>query len=645
MGLIDPKRLALLLEDLLQEVMRWSALASDTLEEAKYAQRYTHERVIQTSRRARILNSRALDDRILYQTKSTDVSILIGNCEEGVKIAETALKELELVRQKAHDTLNHWNGEKRQADEWLSRADRRLSKARQALDNTNATLTQAKSRLQRAEEDLRKCRNASTTDKQGRRVRQNCGKYETAVRMAQVDVTDAEAKVKIAESELKDAEKEHKRATERVNCCDRAVSLATQAVERAESAHQRAADGLSTAERALEHAHAAQRALEQARTLLEAEEEEVDLMLREAQHAENSVDEAQLHLRNTLRYEESAQRYHVIARAEINTRLVYLREINRPDLFGLGTYAASEYGPATGNLAALDMLLHDAAEREADDEADLSEWVTVFTQVPVNHLPNPEEFRDEYDFEQDVLNTLREALNRLQVMQPYIESGDGHQRAYWEARDAQEQLPGEATYCSVYDLFYGDEAIRVTKTDNGYDITQGRERVWLAKRLGVKTLPVHLSRRRHYLPRRKFEDEQGTQWQFRTYEDGPTLMLRLFDLARREVLPNGVDPGDAGHVDVTIEDDAGTLRAQITAFEVTTADRDRGIDRALLDQAERASRARGAASIYFTMNNTTSRSPAIREWYRAQGYVFRRQTRETMVYKVFQPETFDDRSI
>jgi hypothetical protein len=549
------------------------------------------------------------------------------------------------VRQRAHDTLDHWNGEKRQADDWLARADRRLSKARQDLANGNADLTQAKARLQRAEEDLRKCRGSYTTDKQGKRVRQNCAKFETAVRTAQAEVTEAEAKVKKAESEMEGAEKEHKRASERVNCCTRAVSLATQAVERAESARQRAMDALSTAERALEHARAAERALEQARTLLESEEEEVDLMLREAQQAENSVDEGQLHLRNTLRYEESAQRYHVIARAEINMRLVYLREINRPDLFGLGTYAASEYGPAGGSPAALDMLLHTAAEQETEDEAELSEWITVFTQVPVNHLPNPEEFRDEHDFEPQQINTLREALNRLQVMQPYTESSDGQQRAFWEARDAQEQLPGEATYCYVYDLFYGDEAIRVTRSDDGYDITQGRERVWLAKRLGVKTLPVHLSRRRDYLPRRKFEDELGVTWQFRTFEDGDTLMLRLFDLSRRETLPNGVDPGDAGHADMTIEDDAGTLRAQIVAFEVTDEDRARGTDRALLDQVERASRARGATSIYFTMSNTASRVSTIREWYRAQGYVFRRQTRETMVYKVFQPETFDDRSI
>lgn len=52
---------------------------------------------------------------------------------------------------------------------------------------------------------------------------------------------------------------------------------------------------------------------------------------------------------------------------------------------------------------------------------------------------------------------------------------------------------GSATAISRMVLFYGEKAIRVTKVKGAYvSIDDGNHRVWLAKRMGIRTLPVRV---------------------------------------------------------------------------------------------------------------------------------------------------------
>ena len=45
----------------------------------------------------------------------------------------------------------------------------------------------------------------------------------------------------------------------------------------------------------------------------------------------------------------------------------------------------------------------------------------------------------------------------------------------------------------LFDVFYGSERIRVTRLKGGrFDVTNGRHRLFVAKQLGIKTVPVSL---------------------------------------------------------------------------------------------------------------------------------------------------------
>jgi hypothetical protein len=42
----------------------------------------------------------------------------------------------------------------------------------------------------------------------------------------------------------------------------------------------------------------------------------------------------------------------------------------------------------------------------------------------------------------------------------------------------------------IYEAFYGDSHIRIVKDGNNYSISNGRHRVWLAKKMGIHSLPA-----------------------------------------------------------------------------------------------------------------------------------------------------------
>lgn len=96
------------------------------------------------------------------------------------------------------------------------------------------------------------------------------------------------------------------------------------------------------------------------------------------------------------------------------------------------------------------------------------------------------------DFQKVTMAEMRTGLEKLQKMLPEIKSGKGTDKEYWHQLDQQQGLDYANGYQRIYESFYGHDAIRLTKIGNGYDITNGRHRIWLAKQMGIKTLPANV---------------------------------------------------------------------------------------------------------------------------------------------------------
>jgi DNA repair exonuclease SbcCD ATPase subunit len=94
------------------------------------------------------------------------------------------------------------------------------------------------------------------------------------------------------------------------------------------------------------------------------------------------------------------------------------------------------------------------------------------------------------DFQKVTMAEMRAGLEKLQKMLPDIKSGKGADKEYWRQIDQQQGLDYENGYQRVYESFYGDDAIRLTKIGDGYDITNGRHRIWVAKKMEIKVLPA-----------------------------------------------------------------------------------------------------------------------------------------------------------
>lgn len=126
-----------------------------------------------------------------------------------------------------------------------------------------------------------------------------------------------------------------------------------------------------------------------------------------------------------------------------------------------------------------------------------SEWVDRgILDVPVADLPDPEGIEGSADFQKLSAPEMKAGLDRLEEMKPTIASGKGASSDHWAEHDRQHGLDYAHGYQRVYEAFYGNDAIRVDKDGDRYDIVNGRHRVWLAKRMDINDLPARVIERR-----------------------------------------------------------------------------------------------------------------------------------------------------
>ena len=123
-----------------------------------------------------------------------------------------------------------------------------------------------------------------------------------------------------------------------------------------------------------------------------------------------------------------------------------------------------------------------------------SDWVDRGIQdVPVADLPQPEGVTaDNFDHHITHEDTLN-ATKQYQEMRPLIDKG--YVGDDFAARDRANGLDYEHGQQRIYDLFHGNNPVHVAKDGNQYDIIDGRHRIFVAKELGLETIPARVKER------------------------------------------------------------------------------------------------------------------------------------------------------
>ncbi|MBZ0297958.1 MAG: hypothetical protein K8L99_35725, partial [Anaerolineae bacterium] len=321
MGVTDPRKLIVILRDLEQELERWSGKASDMVRTAQYAQNIQREQVERTWRHSRLVTEQYNEDEAVYRSRKQNVHDLVLRCDDNVQTAQVLVSDVETKLNEVKTNLEHWTNELEKALEWQRRAQARLARAERELAAAQQSLASAERELSYARDELRRCQNSYETDSQGRRYRKDCSGPARRVERAVAEVNAAQRRVQIAQIEVNEARAELDRATRRVRAYQSAVQLGKQARDRAEESLLRAQNSLTQAERALDSARSAERGVELAGERLETEGEHVDQMNVQVQYADDRLSEALVHLNNSLKKEESAQRYRIMARADLLYRV------------------------------------------------------------------------------------------------------------------------------------------------------------------------------------------------------------------------------------------------------------------------------------------------------------------------------------
>lgn len=112
--------------------------------------------------------------------------------------------------------------------------------------------------------------------------------------------------------------------------------------------------------------------------------------------------------------------------------------------------------------------------------------------VPMSDLPEISDLHGPQDFSKVSLEEMRAGILRLQEMLPTIQSGEGASSDYWADYDRARGLSYAQGYQRIFDAFYGTGAIRVERSAGRVDVINGRHRIWLARQMGIASLPVQL---------------------------------------------------------------------------------------------------------------------------------------------------------
>lgn len=127
-----------------------------------------------------------------------------------------------------------------------------------------------------------------------------------------------------------------------------------------------------------------------------------------------------------------------------------------------------------------------------------SRWMELGIQdVEIQKLPDIEEITGEKDFGKVSKDAMEAGIKRYSEMKQIIDSGEGNHREYWAKIDKAKGLEYSNGYQRIYESFYGNDPIRIERDGDKHTVINGRHRVWLAKQMGIKTLPASIVERKN----------------------------------------------------------------------------------------------------------------------------------------------------
>lgn len=327
MGETNPRLLALLLDDLAQDLERWGMRASDLISTAVLRQREALEYVVRTQRLAAIATDHSVELEEMVEAQQARIEAVY---HRGKDVAAEALSLRTQAIQYGERTTraqSFWESELQFARAWEGRAAQRVSAAEQALAQAQAELRSAEIELDYAIRSFNACANYRDEKGRGR----DCSRELARVRSAEHRVAQARLWVNKAQTELAAARAELARAQARVKCTEAAVGMANEAHSMAQDALARSTEALGLGERGVEALESARKTVNVASgCALDAKEQSEQAQIF-ARQATNHAEEAYMHLGTATTSEESAQRMRILANAELLTRVNHLHELNRPD--------------------------------------------------------------------------------------------------------------------------------------------------------------------------------------------------------------------------------------------------------------------------------------------------------------------------
>lgn len=130
-----------------------------------------------------------------------------------------------------------------------------------------------------------------------------------------------------------------------------------------------------------------------------------------------------------------------------------------------------------------------------------------------------------------------------------------------------------------------------------------------------------------------FMGKDGSEWNMRTYHNGDSEMLRVFD-------GQGSAPPEhpvltPAYANLTHErgDDGTVARTRLNDIYVPPEQRELGIGSQLLGSVESTAVDHGASEVYGSAPSDVK----VREWYQQRGYAFRPGSNGEEVFKAFAP--------
>lgn len=151
MSAYDPRQVSQALGDLLDELLRWSSQAGNTIASAAYVQQQATESVDRGLHQASIVVNQAHQDALKVRDVSMTVAAATDKGLAAQKTSHETLQQAIGLLNLARQTLATWEDELRKALAWLARAEARLARAIQELELARRQLSSAEWQLSSAE--------------------------------------------------------------------------------------------------------------------------------------------------------------------------------------------------------------------------------------------------------------------------------------------------------------------------------------------------------------------------------------------------------------------------------------------------------------------------------------------------------------